>query len=136
MHQSFIPTLSTTEAEYVAITHAAKEAIWLWSLILQLFQLDLETTTLFSDNKSAIELTKDHQYHPHTKHIDIHFHYIQYIVENGSIWLIYCPTDDMIADTLTKASPSTKVKHFTCEFRLSMTWGEVLKLTSHFESSS
>ena len=113
--------LSTTEAEYVTITHAAKEAIWLRSLILQLFQLDLETTTLFSDNKSAIELTKDHQYHPHTKHINIHFHYIWYIVKNGSIWLIYCPTDNMIADTLTKALPSMKVKHFTCEFGLSMT---------------
>ena len=131
-----IVALSTTKAEYVAITHTVKEAIWLWSLILQLFQLDLKTTTLFSDNKSAIELTNDHQYHPHTKHIDICFHYIWYIIKNGSIQLIYCPTNDMIADALTKALSSMKVKHFTCEFGLSMTWGEVLKLTSHFESSS
>ena len=114
-----IIALSTTEAEYVAITHAAKEALWLRSLIFQLFELDLEPTTLFSDNKSAIELTKDHQFHPRTKHIDIRFHFIWYIVENGSIRLIYCPTDDMIADTLTKALPSTKVKHFASEFGLS-----------------
>ena len=114
-----IIALSTTEAEYVAITHAAKEALWLRSLIFQLFELDLEPTILFSDNKSAIELTKDHQFHPRTKHIDICFHFICYIVENGSIQLIYCPTDDMVADTLTKALPSAKVKHFTVEFRLS-----------------
>ena len=114
-----IIALSTTEAEYVAITHAAKEAIWLRLLIFQLFQLKLEPTTLFSDNKSAIELTKDHQYHPHTKHIDIRFHFIHYIVEDSSIRLIYCPTNDMIADTLTKALPSTKVNHFASEFGLS-----------------
>ena len=114
-----IIALSTTEAEYIAITHAVKEALWLRLLIFQLFKLDLEPTTLFSDNKSAIELTKDHQFHPQTKHIDIRFHFIWYIVENGSIWLIYCPTDDMIADMLTKALPSTKVKHFASEFGLS-----------------
>ena len=114
-----IIALSTTEAEYVAITHAAKEALWLRSLIFQLFELDLEPTTLFSDNKSAIELTKDHQFHPRTKHIDIRFHFIRYIIENGSIHLIYCPTNDMIADTLTKALPSAKVKHFAAEFGLS-----------------
>ena len=80
-----IITPSTTEAEYVAITHAAKEALWLCLLILQLFDLDLESTTLFSDNKSAIELMKDHQYHARSKHIDIHFHFICYIIEDGSI---------------------------------------------------
>ena len=114
-----IIALSTTEAEYVAITHAAKEAIWLRSLILQLFELKLDPTTLFSDNQSAIELTKDHQYHARSKHIDIRFHFIRYIVEDGSIRLIYCPTNDMIADTLTKALPSAKVKHFAVEFGLS-----------------
>ena len=114
-----IIALSTMEAEYVAITHAVKEALWLRSLIFQLFELDLEPTTLFSDNKSAIELTKDHQFHPRTKHIDIRFHFIRYIVENGSIHLIFCPTDNMIADTLTKALPSAKVKHFASEFGLS-----------------
>ena len=114
-----IIALSTTEAEYVAITHAAKEALWLRALLSQLFDLDLDSTTLFSDNKSAIELTKDHQYHARTKHIDIRFHFIRYIVENGSIRLVYCPTDDMVADTLTKALPSTKAKHFASQFGLS-----------------
>ena len=77
-------------------------------------------TTLFSDNQSAIALTKDHQYHPGTKHIDIRFHFIHWIIENGSIHLIYCPTEDMLADTLTKALPSPKVKHFAVELRLAL----------------
>ena len=113
-----IIALSTTEAEYVAITHASKEALWLHSLLSQIFNFDLDSTTLFSDNKSAIELTKDHQYHARTKHIDIRFHFIRYIVEDGSIRLIYCPTDDMITDALTKALPSMKAKHFASQFGL------------------
>lgn len=98
---------------------AAKEALWLRSLIEQLFGTTLSPTTLFSDNQSAIALSKDHQYHARTKHIDIRFHFIHWIIEQGSIRLIYCPTDDMIADTLTKALPSAKVKHFASEFGLS-----------------
>jgi len=52
-----------TEAKYIAIIHAAKEAIWLHSFISQVFDITLNSTTLISDNKSAIELTKDHQYY-------------------------------------------------------------------------
>jgi hypothetical protein len=111
--------LPTTESEYVAVTHAAKEVLWPHSLIEQLFGTTLSRTTLFSDNQSAIALSKDHQYHACTKHINIRFHFIRWIVEQGSIWLIYCSTNDMIADTLTKALPSAKVKHFTSELGLS-----------------
>ena len=113
-----IVSLSTMESEYIAITHAAKEGLWIRSLLSQLFPGKLDPTTLFSDNQSAVALTKDHQYHACTKHIDIHFHFIRYIVENGSIRLIYCPMDNMVADTLTKALPSAKVKHFASQLRL------------------
>jgi hypothetical protein len=66
-----IIALSTTEAEYVAITHASKEALWLHTLIKELFGDIKGPTTLYSDNQSAIALTKDHQHHMRTKHIDI-----------------------------------------------------------------
>ncbi|KAG5715707.1 hypothetical protein E4T56_gene198 [Termitomyces sp. T112] len=75
-------------------------------------------TTLFGDNQSAIALAKDHQYHARTKHIDIRYHFIRYAINEGHIKLIYCPTDDMIADALTKPLPSAKVKHFATEFGL------------------
>ena len=61
---------------------------------------------------SAIALTRDHQYHARTKHIDIRFHFIRWVVEDKKIKLVYCPTEDMVADVLTKALPSPKVKHF------------------------
>jgi hypothetical protein len=74
-----IVLLSTTESKYVAATHAAKEALWLHSFIGQLFAPLTEPMTLFSDNQSAIALTKDHQYHARTKHIDIRFHFIHWV---------------------------------------------------------
>ena len=74
--QQELISLSTTESEYVAITHAAKEALWLRTMISQLFGVILPPTTLFSDNQLAITLTKEHQYHACTKHINIHFHFI------------------------------------------------------------
>ena len=105
-------SLSTTESEYVAATHATKEALWLVSLIKQIFgHLDLPVT-LFNDNQSAIALAKDQQYHARTKHIDIRFHFICWIVKEGKIKLVYCSTEDMVADTLTKALPSVRVKIF------------------------
>jgi hypothetical protein len=55
----------------------------------------------------------NHQYHTQTKHIDVQYHWIRWVIEQGAIKVIYCPTDDMVTDTLTKALPSAKVKHFT-----------------------
>ena len=112
-------TLSTAEAEYVAQTHAAKEALWLRSLLTELFGALDGPTTLFSDSKSAIALAKDGHYHARTKHIDIRYHFIRYIIEAEAIKLVYCSTDNMTADTLTKALPSVKAKHFAKALGLS-----------------
>ena len=92
-------TLSTTEAEYVAATHAAKEIIWLCRLLGELFGPLTNPTLLYSDNQSAIALTKDGNYHARTKHIDIRYHFIRFTIDKGSIHLLYCPTGDMVADT-------------------------------------
>jgi hypothetical protein len=112
-------TLSTTEAEYVAATHAAKEAVWIRRLLTELFHSIDTPTTLFSDSQSAIALAHDGHYHARTKHIDIRYHFIRYIIEAGTIKLVYCPTNDMTADTLTKALPSVKAKHFANALGLS-----------------
>src|SRR5271156_994434 len=80
-----------------AATHAAKEALWLRRLLWELFKPTSEgPTILFSDSKSSIALAQDGHYHARTKHIDIRYHFIRYIIEAGTIKLIYCPTDDMM----------------------------------------
>ena len=104
-------TLSTAEAEYVAATHAAKEAIWLHRLIGELFPSLLTQTTLYCDNQAAIKLATADNYHARTKHIDIRYHFVRQVVASGGISIVYCPTDDMTADILTKALPSWKVQY-------------------------
>ena len=107
-----IVALSTTEAEYIAATHAAKEIIWLRSFLTEIARPLAHPTTLFCDNQGAIMLTKDSQYHARTKHIDMRFHFIREAAENGVLTLVYCPTEDMIADILTKALPRVKIVKF------------------------
>ena len=111
-------TLSTAEAEYVAATHAAKEAIWLKRLITETFDFPNDPITLHCDNQSAIALTKDNAHHSRTKHIDIRYHFIRYSVQDGKINIVYCPTNDNVADTLTKPLPSIKAKHFAAALGL------------------
>jgi hypothetical protein len=107
-------TLSTMEAEYVGTTHAAKELIWFRNLIGEIFRpLDF-STILYSNNQSAIALANsDGQFHARSKHIDICYHFFKFYIQDGSIVLIYCPTEDMIADILTKSLPLVKHKYFT-----------------------
>jgi hypothetical protein len=125
--QELVP-LSTTEAEYVAATHAAKEAMWMRKLIGEIFCPLYSPTALFSDSKSASALAQDGHYHACTKHIDLRYQCIRYIMEAGAIDLIYCATDEMTADPLTKALPSAKDKHFAHALGLSTVWGGVLEI--------
>ena len=118
LKQQEIVSLSTTKSDYVVATHGGKEALWLYSLISKVFSPITSPTTLFSDNQAAIALTHDHQYHPRTKHINVQYHWIRWVIEKGSICLVYCPTDNMVANALTKALPSAKVKHFATSLGL------------------
>jgi hypothetical protein len=56
-------TLSTTEVEYIATTHASKEALWLWKLIHKLFPLMARPMTLYCDNQAMLRLIEDDNYH-------------------------------------------------------------------------
>jgi hypothetical protein len=93
---------------------------WLCSLISEIFRSLKEPTTLFSDNQAAIALTCNHQYHARTKHINVWYYWICWVVEQGVLKLKYCPTDNMVANMLMKALPSAKVKHFSAGLGLCM----------------
>ncbi|PHT81942.1 hypothetical protein T459_14957 [Capsicum annuum] len=102
--------LSTTEAEYMAITEAFKEAIWLKGLFGELSK-DLQITTVFCDSQSDIFLTKDHMFHERTKNIDVRYHFVCEIVAHGDIMVSKISTHDNPADMLTKMLLSTKFEH-------------------------
>jgi hypothetical protein len=120
-------TLSTAEAEYVAATHAAKEAIWLRKLVGELFPSLLTPITLYCDNQSAIKLAQDDNYRARTKHIDLRYHFIRQAVATGAIDLVYCPTEDMAADNLTKALPKWKANSHNLALGLRRVCGGVLE---------
>jgi len=101
-------SLSTAEAEYVALAEAGQEATWLQKLYGDLLNKDISNTTIFEDNQSAICIAKSQLSRKRTKHIDIKYHFIRDLVETGCINLKYCPSENMLADMLTKALPVLK----------------------------
>ncbi|VDC01728.1 unnamed protein product [Peniophora sp. CBMAI 1063] len=100
-----IIALSSTEAEYVALTHAARELLWLCRLVLKLFpeQAQVKPNVLHCDNQGAGFLAKDPVYHARSKHIEIRYHFIRQIVELGKAVVKYVTTDKQVADGLTKS---------------------------------
>ena len=93
--------LSTTEAEYMAITEEVKEAIWLQGLLDDL-GVGQKQVTVFCDSYSAIHLEKNQVYHARMKHIDVRYHFVREIIEEGEVLLQKIKTDDNLADMLTK----------------------------------
>ena len=109
-----IITLSSTEVKYVALTHSAKDIIWIHKLLTELSSIFNFTvpTTLFCDNQGAVRLSKDSTFHGRTKHIDVHFHFICQTISQGHIVLRDCHTDDMIVDIFTKVLAHFKFEKF------------------------
>ena len=148
--------LSSTEAEYIALTLTAKEAIWLRLLLIKLGLLQLDekhalikvseqntsvqaidkdldferggggksksstpiVIPLKGDNQGSIALAHNPVFHSRTKHIDIQHHYIRDEVASKRIELSYVPTEEMIADGLTKALTHVKFHRFVEQMRM------------------
>ena len=94
--------LSTAEAEYVALSSAAQESVWLRQLTSDLGSPPKAQMTLFEDNQSAIAMSKNPQFHGRTKHVEIKHHFIREQVNEGNVKLEYCPSEEQTADMFTK----------------------------------
>ena len=109
--------LSSTEAEYMALTQACKEAIR-----VKRFLTELSTTptpynweasiTIFADNQGSMALAKNPEFHGRMKHIGIQHHFIREQVTSQQVTLEYLPTGDMLADLLTKPLARNSKKTF------------------------
>jgi hypothetical protein len=93
---------STAEAEYHALAYAGKEAVWIRNLLEQLGFIQEQPTTIYGDNQGALALTENPEFHARTKHIDVSAHYIRELIEDQIVKLEYKPTNEMLADCLTK----------------------------------
>jgi len=102
-----VVALSSTEAEFVATTEAAKEIVWCRLLLYDLGFPQSAPTVLFQDNQSTIKLLTDESYHAKTKHIDVRFHFVRELITDGVITPVYLSTTEMPSDLLTKSLPRT-----------------------------
>ncbi|KAG8485771.1 hypothetical protein CXB51_019116 [Gossypium anomalum] len=102
---------STTEAEYIAASEAAKEAVWIKKFITELGVVPSisDAIELRCDNNGAIAPAKEPRSHQRSKHILRRYHLIREIINRGDVEIYRVPTDDNIADPLTK--PLTQQKH-------------------------
>ena len=104
-----IVSLSSCEAEYVAVTEATKEMIWLQSFLEELGH-DQGKGVLYCDSKSAIDLAKNPVYHARTKHIHRRYHFIRSALEDEMLVLEKIPGSKNPADMLTKVVPYDKLR--------------------------
>jgi len=94
--------LSTTEAEYVALAEAARDGMWLHYLYDELGYTQPDPILILGDNDGSIAMTKNPEFHKRTKHIDIRWHWIRELVQNGYITIVDCRDPEQTADILTK----------------------------------
>ena len=97
-----IVSLSSMEAEYIALTDAVKEGMWLKKMELELKRKN-NTLIIFEDNQSAIKTANNKIHNDRSKHIDVRYHFIRELIEYDKLKLVYCPTQNMVADIMTKA---------------------------------
>ena len=100
-------TLSTTEAEYMALTEAANEGIWLKGFVNDL-GLHQDQAVVYCDSLSAICLTKDQVHHERTKHIDVRYHFLR---NESRIKVKKVGTTDNPSNMFTKPVPQSKFQH-------------------------
>ena len=107
-------TASSTEAEYLGLSHASKEAIHLSQLLTELAQGQDRPVVLFGDNQGANALSRDPQFHDRTRHLRLTEHFVREQVQQGDLAVEYIPTARMVADIMTKSLPVPAfVKHRT-----------------------
>ena len=108
-----LTALSTTEAEYIALSSALREVISIMNLLKELkgrgFPIHDSTPHIkcrvFEDNQSCIEIATNHKTRPRTKHLSCRLHHFRSFVTNGEITIEHVSTTEQLADMFTKPLP-------------------------------
>jgi hypothetical protein len=96
---------STAEAEYVSFLPICKDIIWSRSVLAEMNLKVLRAcyaTTIWCDNKAAIDLSNNPVFHARTKHIGKVYHLVRALQEVGVVKTSFIGTADNVADVLTK----------------------------------
>jgi hypothetical protein len=123
-----IIALLTAEVEYIALTVAIREILYLTLLTKELYNISTPSIPIYSDNQAAIALASNNKFHSRTKHIDLQYHFIRAHIKNGLFEIRYCPTDENMADALTKPLPQPRLQKLRTMMGLSDARGGVLSI--------
>lgn len=96
---------SSAEAEYLAAGLATQQSLWLRRILEDIGEKQEESLLLHCDNKSAIAMAKNPVFHSRTRHINIKHHFIRSVIEDGDVQLVFCNSQEQLADIFTKALP-------------------------------
>ncbi|SCV72359.1 BQ2448_3896 [Microbotryum intermedium] len=94
---------STTNAKYLALSHAGKEGIYLSQLLEELHVKPVAPTHIFTDNKATAAVARDPVRVSGTWHIRLRKHFVCDMVNRGDISLSHMGTNNMVANIFTKA---------------------------------
>jgi len=109
---------STSEAEYMAMTDVANQAVWYRSFLAELGYTMDNPIPLHGNNKGAIDLALNPVTGRRSKHIDIKHHVIREYLEKGEISLMHTPTAEMVANGFTKSLLCALLQHFNSDMGL------------------
>ncbi|MCO5592121.1 hypothetical protein L7F22_046116 [Adiantum nelumboides] len=107
-----IVATSNCETEYRAIFTTTVECVWLRRLMVALGVGHDTANTIYTDSQSALAVARNPIFHAHTKHIELHYHYVRERLSAGEISLAYVPTQDNLAYLFTKALSREKLEAF------------------------
>ncbi|KAL8038040.1 hypothetical protein ABFX02_11G077650 [Erythranthe guttata] len=105
---------STTEAEYIAASEAAKEGTWIRKFIQELGVIPdaSDPVPLYCDNTGAVAQAKEPRSHQKSKHILRKYHVIREIIDRGEVKVERVTSEENVADPFTKPLPrSVHEKH-------------------------
>ena len=94
------------ESEYIAVSAAVKEAMWVGSMLCELGE-EITCVTMYCDNQGCVSNLRNHMVSKHTKHISVSYHHAREKVVWGQIDPTYVPTTENVADMFTKPLAST-----------------------------
>ena len=100
-------SLCTAKAKYIAADSCCTQLLWMQKLLFD-YGIRQEHLTIYCDNTNAIDISKNPVQHSQTKHMEIRHHFIQELVEDGTLSLEFIHTDDQKADLFTKPLDSKR----------------------------
>ena len=108
--------LSSAEAEYMAMSNAAQEVLWLLGFLKEIQMKIKLPVTLHCDNMSAIAVSKNDGKHQRTKHIEIRHHVVRDLIKEGTLQVTWVPTKSQVADVLTKCVTTNQFENLRKTF--------------------